>query len=188
MKPPSFKGFKELMWKAFSGDKEKLLLHAPVAGWILMGFANIAGFMLNPEIKTKEKKFLIPQEMVDGSLNIALYYTITTGFKKMAKALIAKDSTTLAKGVKDVNIPGPAMGLVTLAGFAGTVIASNIITPIVRNVFAADRQNKYLDSLREPPNIKMLNNKLSLQNLKMNNFMETTSLRSAYPPSGGMKI
>lgn len=133
-------------------DAPRFLKHSAAVGWILVCVANCFGIVKNPDIKTKEKKFLIPQELADGTVNIGLYYILTGTLIKQAEKLVDKGKIVFdgAAGGSGAFKAARA-GVGVAAALAGAVISSNIITPIVRNIFAADRQKKYLESLKAPP-------------------------------------
>lgn len=171
-------------WEKFSAEPSKLLLHAAPVGWVLFGTANTLGTVLNPDIKTKEKKFLIPQDIADMVLNIGLYYLITTNLIKGGKSLMKKGVINFHNalpGTKEYK--KTQVGVENIASLLGAVVAGNIFTPIIRNAFAAERQGRYLESLKSSPQMTYLKNRIDKSPTDMNSYM-----RLNRAPAKGMKI
>ncbi len=100
------------------------LFGTAAAGWILASAAQTIGLMTNKNIGKEEKKFLVPQEIMDGTFNILTYAAVTIPILSMASKAATKrypDNKQAIEGAK------------TLAAIAGGVISSNIITPLLRN-------------------------------------------------------
>lgn len=76
------------VWRHYSEDAAKGLLHLGAIGWVLSSAAQTFMIATNKDIDSHKKKFLIPQELTDGAVNLTLYYTITAGIKKFADSLV----------------------------------------------------------------------------------------------------
>lgn len=100
------------------------LFGTAAASWILASTAQTIGLMANKDISKEEKKFLVPQEILDGTFNIATYAAVTCPLLKGAEALVK---------AKIPNNNAAVQGAKTLAAIAGGIISSNIITPLLRN-------------------------------------------------------
>lgn len=187
------------IWDIYSKDVGKSLIHLGAVGWLFGALAQVGALAFNKKIDKDEKRFLFPQEIADGVINVGLYYTICQGIKSFAdkcvdkgsfipenvhkayekllsnKQLFTTDEQTQIFGSKK-NITGalnkvtdsgfvkklspaaanfvnneikPAAakmagwknGIGTIATFAASVLACNIITPYARNAVASKIQN-----------------------------------------------
>ena len=73
------------LWNSqYADDVGVALIHLGAAGWVLSALAQIVMIARNKDIDKKEKKFLIPQEIADGVINVGLYYTICQVIKNIA--------------------------------------------------------------------------------------------------------
>lgn len=144
LKPPT-KALNKL-FDLYSKDTSKFLIHTAGISWGLASLANIVGITLNKKIESKEKKFLIPQEFADGITNIGLFYVITQSLTKLAGNL-ADSGKIVFKNAKigSENFESAKGGLKVVASLLGAVISSNILTPIIRNKYAAGKQKIALD-------------------------------------------
>lgn len=75
-------------WEYYSKDVGKSLIHWGSVGWVFSSLAQIFAIAINKDIEKKEKKFLIPQEMADGAVNVGLYYTITQAIKSLGDSIV----------------------------------------------------------------------------------------------------
>lgn len=75
-------------WMSYSHDPAKGLLHLGAIGWVLSSAAQTFMIVTNKDIDKDKKKFLVPQELTDGAVNVTLYYTITAAIKKFADGLV----------------------------------------------------------------------------------------------------
>lgn len=71
----------------YSQDAGKMLLHTATAGWILSSAGQIYGIVKNEKVSKKEKKFLIPQEILDSAINILSFYIVTNKVQNFTKGL-----------------------------------------------------------------------------------------------------
>ncbi|MDD3150022.1 MAG: hypothetical protein PHV68_04235 [Candidatus Gastranaerophilales bacterium] len=272
----------------FSTDKMSdagtLLKMLSTITWAVSSLAQVAAITTNKEIPTKDKKFLIPQEIADGVVNVSLFWTFTGGFQKIlgnflnakympyalnpknkenardflsyrvvdndyrVKRLVKKflknvyvdskvncedketfngliksieknfnkekavkltqdiDSPDFLKFSKNlinktlecsddvchkflshieprVIAPELALALPVIAGIVGSIAASNIITPLVRNKIASFWQAKEVsaDKAVDFGNPKPFTTINRYNNVKMNDFLNVTK-------SGGLRI
>lgn len=75
-------------FERYSGDVGDALIHLGAVGWFFSAAAQITMIARNKDIDKKEKKFLIPQEIADGAINVGLYYTVCAGIKKIGEKLL----------------------------------------------------------------------------------------------------
>jgi|GEM_PF-1316113 len=201
MKPPV--SFLEWIAKHYKDNTAKMLIHAAAAAWTLATLANVVGITTSKQIETKQKKYLVPHELADGAANIGLFAATTLGLvwgaDKLAnnkKLINFETAAKNAKGKVFKNIAKSADthkdavgGLKVIASLVGAVIASNIITPIVRGQFASWRQKSTIKAGEESlnvvsvaplsPSLPFTNNRP--QHLQMNSFL-------AFTKNSGMKI
>ncbi|EKE03686.1 MAG: hypothetical protein ACD_20C00168G0003 [uncultured bacterium] len=126
----------------------------------------IAGMLINDKIPKKEKRFMIAQESVEGVLDLGVFLGLATGFEKFGKSLVEKGKLLPAldglnkaqvkdKVVKffkqphvlsDVNestIRNFVKGTEVATSLIGTVVAFNIVTPLIRNFLASKIEKKF---------------------------------------------
>lgn len=96
-------------YKNYSEDVGKALIQLGVAGWIFSALAQIVMLAKNDKISKKDKKFLIPQEIADGAVNVGMYFAICQGLKswgdklcERGKIILGSTDEVLGK-VKDDN-------------------------------------------------------------------------------------
>ena len=135
----------------FNKDNNANFLFVTAAlGWALASLAQTVGLARNKELSKKDKKFLIPQEMADGAVNIGMYALVTTNLMKGAEKLAkpGRDGKTL---ISLKNEAGDILSyaqnqklyakmgrnLKTGAAILGGVISTCILTPVIRNAFGA---------------------------------------------------
>ncbi len=162
-----FNGFKTLVAKHYGSNTGKMLIHTGVIGWILSSAAQVAAIVINDKIPKEQKMYLIPQEIADAAVNIVSFYAITQTFSSVAKRLVTSGKL-LPKSVKDwMSVKGLLgkignstsdiykaglsasakkrldmfkEGIDVIGTTAGSILSCNIVTPIVRNEIAANRQ------------------------------------------------
>ncbi len=162
-----FNGFKTLVAKHYGSNTGKMLIHTGVIGWILSSAAQVAAIVINDKIPKEQKMYLIPQEIADAAVNIVSFYAITQTFSSVAKRLVTSGKL-LPKSVKDwMSVKGLLgkignstsdiykaglsasakkrldmfkEGVDVIGTTAGSILSCNIVTPIVRNEIAANRQ------------------------------------------------
>ena len=83
-----FENAKDLIAKKYAANPAKMLIQTGVAGWILSCAAQVCAIIFNDKLSTKQKMYLVPQEIADGAVNIASFYLITQSFKSIASKLV----------------------------------------------------------------------------------------------------
>lgn len=84
-----FEKLSNAVWNGrYSKDVGAALIHLGAAGWVLSAAAQIGMLARNKDIDPKEKKFLIPQEIADGVINVGLYYTICQSIKGLGNKVV----------------------------------------------------------------------------------------------------
>ncbi len=78
------------VYKKSSKDMGNALIALGIVGWVFSAAAQIGMICFSKNIDKKEKKFLIPQEVADGVINIGLNVTICLAIKKLADRLLEK--------------------------------------------------------------------------------------------------
>lgn len=151
-----------------SKDVGAVLIWTTITGWIASSAAQIIGIRSNSKYSKEQKRFMTNQELGDAAVNILSYCILTMPLKKLStklvstgkilpnniRKLIIRNGDGRKLGKLDFNIPDtPYFSGVeksfnsfnnfmsTSAAVAGGTVASNIITPILRNRFASHRQN-----------------------------------------------
>ena len=66
-----------LIVEHFKKDTSKMLIVTGGLGWMLSSFAQIAGILTNKKYTPEEKSFLVPQELMDGLVNIIAFLGVT---------------------------------------------------------------------------------------------------------------
>jgi len=161
--------------KSFSENPSKMLIWTGVIGWTTSSLAQIGAILFNPKLKNEQKSFLIPQETWDAMANIGMFFLITKGGQLFAQKLfetgkiapksvrnflernkdLYKDrigkldfrlddvlkNPKLMKDYKTYKSIGT-----TFTTVGCSILASNIITPIVRNNMASKMQNNYIQA------------------------------------------
>lgn len=172
-----FNSVKNSIAKYYSGNAGKMLVHTGAIGWTLSSVAQILAIVINDKIPKEQKMFLVPQEAADAAVNILSFYCITQSCNSLAKLLTSTGkwvpkavkeflvNNNLASKIgkvdfnvlKDANLPADMAksfkNFSTIvdvgATTAGSVLSCNIVTPVLRNYFAAERQKSAIDKLNE---------------------------------------
>lgn len=175
----NFSSFKEIVLAKYGEQPGTMLVHTGVLGWILSSLAQIAAVAFNDKIPREQKVFLIPQEMADAGANILSFYIVTQSLKSLGSKLVTsgklknpKISKFLdsIKGLDKSKIGNWDFDITKLSGYeknikkdfikfkngvdvyfslAGSIASCNIITPIIRNKYASDRQKKVLAKMND---------------------------------------
>lgn len=177
MKQP-LKYILDLIATHFKDDPAKMLIGTGVAGWTISSIAQITAIVFNPKIDKRQKSFLVPQEFADAAMNIGSFFLITQGAKKYASKLFTTGKfapKTVREFLNKSEIYKNKVGKIdfnideikslssfpkkeyesykkigtTVATVGGGIIASNVVTPIVRNNMAAKMQRKYIKNHNE---------------------------------------
>lgn len=170
-KPQIFKKTIDAIAKAYGNDPGKMLVHTGVIGWALSSLAQVCAIIINDKIPKEQKMFLIPQEVADAGVNIISFYLITQSFKGVALKLVnmgkllpgsvkkfltennvknvgtksfdvLKDGNLTENVAKDFNYF--RNGVDVVATTIGSIISCNLVTPVVRNQIAANRQKELI--------------------------------------------
>lgn len=187
-----FSKLKTSLYKNYGENPGKMLVHTGVLGWVLSSLAQITAVVFNDKISTEQKSFLIPQEIADAAVNILSFYCITSTFKNLASKLVSTGKLTtksiknaLLKSGVDKSMLGKfdfdigklkdipegyksfKNGVDVTASVVGSIISSNIVTPILRNQYASKKQKEMVEKmhantkLHAPKGISM--NKFQMQ-------------------------
>lgn len=124
------------LYNSFKDDTAKLIIFASVTGVVLAGIANSMGIVIDKKTTKKEKNFLLPMEITDSVMNLATFYGSSAGAKKFAEKLMDKGIIDLS----NAKTPYAKQGVTILATVLGSVLASNVLTPIIRNTAGAKIQ------------------------------------------------
>ncbi len=209
-----FNKFKTVVAQKYGKDPGKMLIHTGVIGWVFSSLAQVAAIVINDKIPKEQKMFLIPQEIADAGVNIASFYLITNCFKSLAsklvksgkwapksvreflnaspklKAKVGKVGFDILKDVK--NVPESIAkdyksfedGVDVIATTIGSVLSCNIVTPLLRNRFASDRQKSGIARMNENSKTNESNDVKTVQRPTMETFKALSYAR----PSGSLKI
>lgn len=159
--------FKNYVYEKYGCESGKMLVHAGVITWITATVSQVIAVMVNKNVPSDQKKFLVPQEIADGALNVLTFYLITNSMKNIAGKLVSSGKWS-TKAIRDFvkNYPSIKMGDLStnlgasfkedkefhqcydkfkggmdmIAASIGSVISCNAITPVIRNHFGAGRQ------------------------------------------------
>ena len=74
-----FDNLKLKIYDKYSENPGKLMVFAGTMGWALSCLSQLGAVIFNEKLTVKDKKFLIPQEIADGVLNVGLFFVITQG-------------------------------------------------------------------------------------------------------------
>ena len=80
--------FKTSLYKYYGQDSGSMILHVGALGWLFSSVAQVFGVIANDKYTLEEKKFLIPQEIADGVVNVASFYLVTKAFKDVGQKLV----------------------------------------------------------------------------------------------------
>lgn len=161
---------KNYMYKRYGQQSGTMIIHAGALGWILSSLAQITAVIFNDKIPKEQKKFLIPQEIADGIVNVFSYYLITKTIKDIGGKLV-KTGKWSNKAIRDFVKDKAKMGDIKtdleeqfkgnetfhnvvynpfkngvdmITTTIGSVLSCNFITPYLRNIVGAKEQQKAL--------------------------------------------
>ena len=214
------KPFVNWVAKHYGDNVGKMLIHTGVVGWILSSAAQVVAIVINDEIPKKQKMYMIPQEIADACVNIASFYLVTQTFKSIGsklvdsgrwlsapvrKFLIDNKVANVGKKGFDVLTQGnltPEMlkkfsefrnGMDVLFTTTGSILSCNILTPIVRNEIAANRQKTAIKDMERPTDVasnqSIFNQNTFVKRPTMDAFQTRIYDKySVYPTSSSLKI
>ena len=149
--------------------------------------------------------------MADAAINIISFYVITSSFKNLASKLVStgKLSTVKIKNYIKSKVANPSEyigklssniekdfpeikgdykafknGVDVVASTVGSIISCNIVTPILRNEYAAKRQKEAIAKMRSDNPVKS-NDLKQVRPLNMDSYIQ---LAAGKHPSGSLKI
>lgn len=171
MAKPSSLNLLNWVYKHFKDDTSHMLIVTGAIGWALSSLAQIGAIMVNDKISPEKKTFLVPQEFVDGFINVVMFLVITLGVKKSISKLVSTGKI-LPKSVKeellknykdkigkidfDIDKLKKSMDknvydkyssykeyATTVGTLGATILSCNVATPYVRNLVASNVHNSY---------------------------------------------
>lgn len=204
----------------YSDDIGKMLVHTGVIGWVLSSAAQVTAIVINDKLSKEQKMYMVPQELADAAVNIVSYYAISRTFKSVANKLVStgkllpetirtflknssvadkvgtlgfdvvknghldsKMSTVYNKFYKGVDVIGTTLG---------SILSCNIVTPIIRNEIAANKQKKCIAKMdKKAPEThisNIRNNPESPSYLPKPTMQAFQTAYMARPTSGNLKI
>lgn len=205
------------LYNAFKEDSSNMLIVTSTFGWILSSAAQIGAVKINDKIPSDQKKFLIPQEIFDAVVNIGTFFLFTRGCDKGIKKLLstgrltskpvrtfleknmpkekigkyATDITTILPNSPEIEKDyksfrtGVTVGVNLIAG----VIASNIITPILRNKIAAGRQKQSIaDKMNQNTMLPAVPILPAQNRIGIDNYKKHASLNPYQTTGGSMRV
>lgn len=175
-----FMGLKNYLYKHYGEEPGKMLVHTGVLSWTLSAAAQVMAIVFNDKISKKEKLFLIPQECADAGINILSFYLVTNAFTNFGTKLVKTGKLTtplIDKYIKDNKIkdigkittdiskdmPPDVLnefkslksGISVLTNTVGSILSCNILTPILRNEYAARKQKEILTKENKNPTLQL---------------------------------
>ncbi len=203
-----FSKFTSYMYKHYGENPGTMLVHTGVLGWIFSAAGQLFAIALNDKIPKEQKSFLYPQEAADAAINILSFYIITSSFKNVASKLVStgKLSTSKirnyikSKGINPAEYIGklesniekdfPEIkddykafknGVDVVASTVGSILSCNIVTPVLRNQYAAKKQKEAIAEMHKNDPQKDVKPKT----LSMDAYIKMASLKF---PSSNLKI
>ena len=199
------------LYKAYGGSMGKMLIHTGVIGWILSSAAQICAIAFNDKISKEQKMFLIPQEFADACVNILSFYAVTQTFSSVSKKLVStgkwlpenvkKHLIKKGFGAKLGNIntnvgkiiekmPSRIKtsygrfehGIDVTATTIGSIISCNLITPLVRNLYASHRQQTQMAKMNNKDNNQ------TLAKTNISNQSNNVKTFNPYRANGSLKV
>lgn len=207
-----FKSFINHSYYEFGPNPAKMLIYTGVLGWFLSSAAQVSAIMFNKDIPKEAKWFLVPQEIGDGAINVLSFFAITSSIKAIASRLVStgkiatpairkflsENELTVKKGVGKVTLNIEELsnfsdiaekytpfknGVDVAAMTLGSILSCNIVTPLLRNRIAGERQAKLLrkrEELNKTPEFK------APRGISMAEYQYMSSRK--FSTGGGLKI
>ena len=89
MPAPSFvKAPINFIYKHFAQNTGSFLLWSGIVGWTASCVNQVIAIVSNDKLTSKQKKFMIPQEITDGIVNTMLFAIFTRSFTKFGEKFI----------------------------------------------------------------------------------------------------
>jgi len=153
-------------------NKADFLKKAGIVAILTTVICQTTAVLLNKDVPQKEKKFMFAQEVADGTINLAIFWVLTAACIKYGRNLAAgwtkdiqndkvfekvQDALKKEKGFGRYNIHkvknGYVDGLGTIISLIGSVVASNFISPPIRNYAASLYQKEHMEqTFNKQPN------------------------------------
>ncbi len=144
----TFENTKNFIWNHTHKDPAKMLIAMGALGFALSSMAQCFAIKINNKIDKKKKDFMLAQEAADGAVNIGLFLGITSSVWKISDRMIGFLGINRQNTIKSAK-PNPntnnhiKCGGRILTTIIASVIACNIITPLVRNLIAGKIRNHF---------------------------------------------
>lgn len=171
-------GILEKIYTKFAHNPDKMLIQTSVVGWAMSSLAQMAAIVINDKIPKEQKMFMIPQEFADGIVNILSFFFVTKSLTNIANKLVnrgkwiekpvfdflKKSGAKVGERSFDVlthgNLPKALeesflkwrAGVVVGATILGSVLSCNLLTPILRNIYASKRQQGSITRMNDRNN------------------------------------
>lgn len=178
-----------------SSDLTSFIKVTGALGQVFSSFAFIGSIATNDELPQKQKGFLTAQEAIEGIINVSLFCLFTSKAKSIAQELIRHDKniffpSSLKKqfrrkrnGAAISNILGSKEmdnfrdAFPDFAGFAGSVGATAIISPIIKNITSAVflKVKATKDKKEEIEKIKINTQSLRKKTLPIDRYITTVT-------------
>lgn len=98
---PLMKKAVNFIYERFSKNVGSFLLWVGITGWIISCVNQTIAILINDKIPTKQKKFLIPQEISDGIINTILFAAFTRSFTKVGEKMV-QSGRLATKELRDI--------------------------------------------------------------------------------------
>ena len=136
----SFDAMKKSLYNAFHKDMAKMLIGMAAVGFALSSLGQCFAIEINDKIDRKKKRFLLRQELADGAVNIGLFLAVTRSAWKVSDKILKHLGLLNIRNErgflsKDAIKPVRNGGRIVTTMIA-SVLACNVITPLIRNLIA----------------------------------------------------
>ncbi len=168
MANPVFKNiysFAKKCGNCYTKDPAKFLSRSMALTLGVSSIAETIAVCINDKISNHEKKFLVPQEIVEGIITFSLFLAFTSPFEAVFKKAVAKGKL-LPKSCKDYSLDKIQQELSTkgselqkfqkgatmVGNLFATLISVGTVIPIVRNYSASKIRNFITRNDKKPTN------------------------------------
>ena len=138
----AFESFKMGFYNIVHKDAAKMLIGMAALGFALSSLGQCFAIKTNDKIDKKKKNFLLMQEAADGVVNIGLFLGITSSVWKFSDHILKLTGIgRMGKSTQPTIINPNGKGHIKSGGrilttMAASVMACNIVTPLIRNLIA----------------------------------------------------
>lgn len=98
---PLMKKAANFIYERFTKNVGSFLLWVGITGWVISCINQTVAILINDKIPTKQKKFLIPQEISDGIVNTVLFAAFTRSFTKVGEKMV-QSGRLATKELRDI--------------------------------------------------------------------------------------